>query len=278
MSNPGEYHQQSGFGAPPGGQYGPSGGDPAAGGAEPWGGQQGGQGGHGQQPGYGQPAYGAPGQSFAQPDPGYGQQPAPYGQQGYGQEGYGQPGYGQQGYGQQGYGQEGYGQQPGYGLPVYGQQPGPPVYGAPGGDPTEVVGSRVGQYILDALLTAVPTFVVLFVVIGIAGATTDPSTAFTVIGIGYVLALLLGLGGGFAVFVYWPSTHQGQTPAMGWLNIRIVREEDGGVPTLGQCAVRWLLFVVDGLFAGVVGLIVMSTAARHQRVGDMAARTLVVRA
>ena len=56
-----------------------------------------------------------------QPDPGYGQQPPPYGQQPYGQPQYGPPQYGQPGYGQQQYGQPGYGQpqygQPGYGYP-----------------------------------------------------------------------------------------------------------------------------------------------------------------
>lgn len=175
-----------------------------------------------------------------------------------------QPGYGQP-YGQ-GYGQQPYGR-PGYGAP-----------GVPGGDPTEVVGSRVGQYILDGLLSAAPTFVLMFLVIGIASATGDQNTMFTIIGIAYGLMFLVALASSFFVYAYWPSTHQGQTPAMAWLNLRIVREEDGGVPSLGQCTVRWLLFVVDGIFAGIVGLIIMSTSARHQRLGDMAAKTLVVRA
>lgn len=257
MSNPGGYQQQSGFGSPSGGYQQQSGF-----------GEQGQQPPYGQQPGHGQPfaqpGYGQPGSGQQYAQPGYGQ---PYGQPS------GQPGYGQQPYGQQ-YGQP-------YGQP-YGQQPyGQPGYGAPGaGDPTDVVGSRVGQYILDGLLTAVPSLVLLFVVIGIGSATasSNPEAAFTIIGIGYFLMFLVSLGGAFLVFCYWPSTHQGQTPAMGWLNLRIVREEDGGVPTLGQCVVRWLLLVVDGLFAGIVGLIVMSTSARHQRVGDMAAKTLVVRA
>ena len=148
----------------------------------------------------------------------------------------------------------------------------------PGSDPTDVIGSRVGQYILDGLLSAVPTFVLLFIVAGIAGASADPNAALTIVGIGYVFVFIVGLASAFVVHAYWPSTHQGQTPAMGWLNLRIVREEDGGVPTLGQCVIRWLLLIVDGLFAGILGLIVMSTSARHQRVGDMVAKTLVVRA
>ena len=65
---------------------------------------------------------------------------------------------------------------------------------------------------------------------------------------------------------------------MGWLGLRIVRESDGGVPTLGALSLRWLLLIVDGILGGVVGLVVMLTQARHQRLGDMAAHTLVVRA
>jgi uncharacterized RDD family membrane protein YckC len=290
VSNPDGYQQQSGFGESPGPESedatrqvstGDAGGPAAQAGQQATGeagrppsGQAEPQYGHeqyGQQPAYGQPQYGQQ-PAYGQPQYGqYGQ--SPYGQPQYGQYGqsqYGQPGYGQPGYGQPGYG--GYGQ-PGYGQPGYGQ----PGYGA-AGDPTDVIGSRVGQYILDGLLSAVPTVVLVFILVGVGSATGDPSAALTIIAIGYVLVFVVALASAFVVHAYWPSTHQGQTPAMGWLNIRIVREEDGGVPTLGQCVVRWLLLVVDGLVAGIVGLIVMSTSARHQRVGDMAAKTLVVRA
>ena len=83
------------------------------------------------QGGYGQPAYGQPGQpGYDQPiQPGYGHS----GQPGYippTQPGYGQPAYGQPM--QPGYGQPAYGQpmQPGYGQPAYGQ-PMQPGYGQP---------------------------------------------------------------------------------------------------------------------------------------------------
>lgn len=238
---------------------------------------------HGQA-GYGQasaqPGYGPPVPSWP---PGYGPQaaydPPGHAQPGYGAPGYGAPGYAASGYGPQnpygpGYGPPAY-SPPGYGPPGYGPGPGQPAYG--GVDPTDVVGTRVGQYLLDGLLTAVPTIVLLLVVGGIVAASTDPDTIVAVAVGGYLVAILVGLAAGFVVHAYWPSAHQGQTPGMAWLKLRIVREEDGGVPSLGQCVVRWLLLVVDA-FAGIVGLIVMSTAARHQRVGDMAARTLVVRA
>ena len=65
---------------------------------------------------------------------------------------------------------------------------------------------------------------------------------------------------------------------MGWLGLRVVREEDGGEPTLGQHALRWVLLIVDAAFFGIVGLVIMSTSQRKQRLGDMAAHTLVIRA
>ena len=244
-------------------------------------GQQGyGQQGYGQQPGYGQQGYGQQG----------------YGQQGYGQQGYGQPGYGQQGYGQQpGYGQQGYGQQPGYGQqdygqqgygqqagypqPAYGQQPG---YGqpVPGVDPTDVLGPRVGQYLLDALVSTVPAIIIYFV-LGALGALIGSSGSGAAVAVAVVfsiLGFLVVLAVPFFVYAYWPSTHAGQTPAMKWLGLRIVREEDGGLPTLGQTSIRWVLLIVDGAFAGLVGLVIISSTQRHQRLGDMVAKTLVVRA
>ena len=73
----------------------------------------------GQQPPYGQPGYGQPGQQPPYGQPPYGQpgQQPPYGQPPYGQPGQ-QPPYGQPPYGQPG-------QQPPYGQPPYqpGQQP-----------------------------------------------------------------------------------------------------------------------------------------------------------
>lgn len=232
--------------------------------------------------GYTQPGYGAPQQGYGAPAGGYGGQPghgapqqgygAPqpgYGQQGHEQQGYGQQGYGQQAYGQQAYGQPGYAQPPGYGQPGAGVAP-----GAPGS--VEVVGLRVGQYLLDAVCVVVPLLVVALVG-GFLGAMVDGGIGFVSLLVN-LLVWLIAVGGSFGVYAWWPSTHGGQTPAMGWLGLRIVREADGGVPSLGECALRWVLLIVDGAFAGIVGLIIMSTSQRKQRLGDMAAHTLVVKA
>ena len=92
--------------------------------------------GYGQQPGYGQPGYGAQQPGYNGQQPGYDQQQPGY-DQGYGQPGYGQqPGY-DQGYGQQpqGYGQQqpGYGGQQAYAQPGYAQPGYDQGYGQQGG-------------------------------------------------------------------------------------------------------------------------------------------------
>ena len=60
--------------------------------------------------------------------------------------------------------------------------------------------------------------------------------------------------------------------------IRTVRE-DGGKPGIGRAFVRWVLWLVDGLpVAALVGFITALTTNGHRRVGDMVAKTFVVRA
>jgi len=145
-----------------------------------------------------------------------------------------------------------------------------------------VVGARVGQYIVDGLLAAVPLIVLWIAIIGLIGTaisySSDGGAAAGSLFMGaFALMALLSLALHWLVFAWWPSTHGGQTLAMRWFRLRII-SEDGGQPTLGALTLRWLLLVVDGFFGGLVGLIIMMNSARHQRLGDSVAKTLVVRA
>jgi uncharacterized RDD family membrane protein YckC len=57
-------------------------------------------------------------------------------------------------------------------------------------------------------------------------------------------------------------------------DIEVVRADDGGPPGLGRAALRALMFLaVDGL----AGVFMILASSRHQRLGDMAASTLVIR-
>jgi hypothetical protein len=85
---------------------------------------------------------------------------------------------------------------------------------------------------------------------------------------------LVGLGLALLVYVLLQGL-TGWTPGKLLFGLRTVRE-DGQVSGIGKALVRWLLFIVDGLCAGLVGFIVALTSKGHRRVGDMAAKTFVV--
>jgi uncharacterized RDD family membrane protein YckC len=242
------------------------------------------------QPGYSQPGYSEPGYS----EPGY-SEPG-YSEPGYSEPGYSEPGYSEPGYSQPGYPPHGYQHQdyprPGYppqgdplqGYPQQGypqgypRQGGPPQQGAD--DPTSVVGQRFAQGVLDYLLVLVPFMVLYFgsIVLSIAAysASSDFGAIGTLVSLVSTLAWLLVPAGMWFVYAWWPHKHNGQTFAMKWLKLRIV-DEHGGVPTLKALTLRTVLFIADGFFFGVVGLVVMSTNPRHQRLGDRVAKTLVIR-
>ncbi|GAA3432874.1 RDD family protein [Kutzneria kofuensis] len=137
-------------------------------------------------------------------------------------------------------------------------------------DQTRVVPRRCVQWLLDRLLVSVPAFALLVVLVitlwGHRSLLFLPPTAF-------IVGLLVG---NLLIDVWVPHRTGGRTPAMRWLGLRIVTEW-GGTPTLGSYALRWLLQVVDGFAFGLAGLLVMILSPRHQRVGDLVARTLVVR-
>jgi uncharacterized RDD family membrane protein YckC len=108
---------------------------------------------------------------------------------------------------------------------------------------------------------------------------------------GFVLGLVVGLvtggdafgGSANAIFVAWAlyyyfafESGDGQTPGKKLLKLRVVRA-DGGPVGMREIAIRTILRLVDGLLLYLVGLIVMlATGERRQRLGDLAAGTIVV--
>jgi uncharacterized RDD family membrane protein YckC len=156
--------------------------------------------------------------------------------------------------------------------------PAPPVFPpghAPGGHGLPgVFGVRIVQYLLDVLLS----FILMAITMTAVGylALTFKDAGIGLAGV-LIPVYLVGFASIWFVLAWWPSTHGGQTPAMKWLKLRIVTTQ-GGKPTLGALTIRWLLLLlIDNQIFGVVGLIALSSSAGHQRVGDKAAKTLVVR-
>jgi uncharacterized RDD family membrane protein YckC len=144
----------------------------------------------------------------------------PYGQQ------QGQPGYG---YPQQGAPQPGgYPQQP-YGA----YPPGQPGYGAP-----ELAGwgSRVGGFLIDYLVIAVPTFVLMFI-----GSLVGGGAGGTIMFIGFLASFATAL---------WQLHQQGttgQTIGKKTVGVKVLREADGQPTGFGMAFVRYIAHVLDGI-------------------------------
>ncbi|MFC4561172.1 RDD family protein [Nocardiopsis mangrovi] len=142
---------------------------------------------------------------------------------------------------------------------------------------TDVVARRVVQYVIDAVLSSILPWLsaLLFLLLPTRydGSVDDPGLTAAVSLSVVVLAIVIYVG-------YWvvvPAKWNGQTVGMKVMGVRVVNA-DGGEADMVQMLVRWILLVVDGLVAGLVGLVAMLVTDRHQRLGDMAARTLVIRA
>ena len=167
---------------------------------------------------------------------------------------------------------------PGPFVPHQRPAPGHPAQTHPvhsGADPTDTAGARIGQFVVDFLLFCAACLAI-WLATGLLslGATALLDDAAAPVAVGLVVVTYAAyLAAGWGIFAWWPSRHQGRTPAMGWMNLRVVTDR-GAVPTLGALSLRWLLYLVD---FSLIGVIVMCATQRHQRVGDLAARTLVVR-
>ncbi len=129
---------------------------------------------------------------------------------------------------------------------------------------------RVLAIITDGLLLSVAfsAISVLARMVGIGEAEAPLFVGYTWAGSFFVLAM---------AYYALMEGYRGQTVGKMLFGIRVVREDRGGVPGLKAAAIRSLLRVVDGLFGYLVGFVAVVASAKNQRLGDMAARTLVVR-
>jgi len=107
----------------------------------------------------------------------------------------------------------------------------------------------------------------------------------------------------FSFFAYMPFIfysflfewlNKGQSPGKFLMKIRVMGVE-GNYPSVYQCATRWLFLSVDmwvfslfiyahplfsalTIFSPLAGIIIIMVSDKHQRLGDMAANTVVVNA
>lgn len=105
------------------------------------------------------------------------------------------------------------------------------------------------------------------------GPADREGSFFVALAVAFVAIFLVNFG----YDVAFETLASGRTPGKRWTGLRVVRN-GGGPVTFGSSAVRNLVRIVDSLpGAYAIGLIAVIVSSKNQRLGDMAAGTLVVR-
>jgi uncharacterized RDD family membrane protein YckC len=150
-------------------------------------------------------------------------------------------------------------------------------------DPTNVVGKRVGAFLIDALIgtaVSVPLFFALAekrdAVIDIFGETSR-GTQYVLDGKDAAVYYLITIGLTVLIYVVLQGT-QGYTPGKAALGLRTVNA-DGQPCGMGRAFLRTIMFIVDAapyFIPYLVGFLVARSSPLHQRLGDKVANTYVV--
>ena len=186
--------------------------------------------------------------------------------QGYPPQGYPPPQQGgyppAQGYPPQGY------PPPQQGYPSQGGYPPPPGYQQHGSSPLASVGARIGGALIDILVLVIP-FAILSALTD--GLRTDNGFQVGLNGVPFLIDLVFNV----AYFVVLEGTIGASVGKLA-VGTRVVREDLSKVG-FGPALIRNLLRFVDYFFCFLVGLIMIAASDKRQRLGDLAANTLVVR-
>jgi len=133
---------------------------------------------------------------------------------------------------------------------------------------------RFFAHVLDGFVALALFLVIGFAVARATGKTT--ANGFEMEGRPAILAILLTYGAMMLYFILYETFGGGRSFGKQLLGIRVVRV-DGTSVGAGGSTVRNLLRLLDGNFGYLVGLITALISKRNQRLGDMAAGTIVVR-
>jgi uncharacterized RDD family membrane protein YckC len=133
-------------------------------------------------------------------------------------------------------------------------------------DDVHVTGRRILAIIVDSLLIGTPVGL-LSMLFGANGAD-NANVSAPLVGLSTLI---------FFLYFILLEGYLGQTVGKMLLGIQVVREDTGEIPGLGAATIRTLLRLIDGLFGYLVGFIAVVASLKRQRIGDMAARTLVIR-
>ncbi len=133
------------------------------------------------------------------------------------------------------------------------------------------LGSRIAAGLLDGLIQ----FVVLIIITLFATAVLAQGSLASAAGIGLASAAISIVLIGY--YILFEVLNNGKTVGKLAAGIQVVRD-DGSPITFAASMIRNLIRIVDWLpAAGAAGIIAIMSSSKQQRLGDMAAGTLVIR-
>ena len=132
------------------------------------------------------------------------------------------------------------------------------------------LGARVLGRLIDTVLLLVYCAAVFGLWIAYMRMTEgeqDAFGSFLILSVFYLPAL------GYSFF--WETFNNGQTPGKRFLGMRVVMK-NGDRPTVAAYLFRWLFLLID-MHTSYVGILCIALTKNNQRVGDLAAGTLVIK-
>ncbi|MDA8234831.1 MAG: RDD family protein [Clostridia bacterium] len=136
------------------------------------------------------------------------------------------------------------------------------------------LGSRFTAYLIDSLIQMVLGGFFLIIIIFAAAAASPGEGGQAAAGI-IILIVLVFLMYGYSIF--FEAIWNGQTPGKKVMKIRVIKANGGAVTFVGVL-IRNIMRIIDSLpMAYAVGIIALLASKKSQRLGDMAAGTMVIK-
>jgi uncharacterized RDD family membrane protein YckC len=149
----------------------------------------------------------------------------------------------------------------------------PPPSGYAPPSPLADLGSRIVAGLIDYIILGIIAAVLVFV--GLAPFMAAPSWMMWGLGWGWFGGIFFLLW--LIYFTYFEGT-SGQTFGKKFAHVRVIKE-NGSSCDFGSALVRSILRIIDHLPAiYILGIILIAATEKKQRLGDMLAKTIVVKA
>jgi len=130
------------------------------------------------------------------------------------------------------------------------------------------LGERFLARAIDTIIIIIYVMATAFTLEALPGSMRGEWTFILSMLVFYIPVLLYSLL--FEVF------NQGQSPGKRIMNIKVVMA-DGSTPSFSSYLLRWLLYSIDFPITGGLGVLFILLTKNHQRIGDLAAGTMVIR-